>query len=352
MITELHLKNFQAHKNKVLKFTEGVNIIRGSSDSGKSAIIRAMIACITGKDFNSAYQTWGTSGPMEVSITIDGHTITRGRDAKSNYYLLDGKRFVALRGECPKEISDIFNINADQLNSQYDSFFLLSDTAGGVAKKIQAVCDLDSIAKINKAVTKSVNDTAVEERMISQKLADLEPRLKKLDSVVVLRRRYQRLLERKTYIEEQESLLDSYEQLKAGYEKLVVYENLAAAASLRPDLDQCVELLTSIKNKRSEREQLIRLQKNVERLSVKIERATKAESILKESKSIFVEIQKMQKTLQENEKRMKNFENLKMKYEKTTKAFEKAKKELKNLYIEREELFKEIKICPLCGANL
>ena len=352
MITKVRLKNFQAHKNRVLEFTEGVNIIRGSSDAGKSAIIRAMIACITGKDFNSAYQTWGTNGPMEVTIEIDGHVITRGRDAKSNYYILDGKKFAALRGECPKEISEIFNIGADQLNSQYESFYLLSETAGGVAKKIQAICDLDSIARISKVSTKAVSDATTEERIIERKLSDLEPRLQKLDDVIILRRRYQRLVERGEYLQEQEATLSSYEKLKAGYEKLVVYENLAAAASLRPDLDQCVELLTSIKNKRSEREQLIRLQKNVERLSMKIEKAAKAESTLKENKSIFVEIQKMQKSLQENEKRMKNFENLKVKYEKTTKVFEKAKKELKNLYIEREELFKEIKICPLCGASL
>lgn len=352
MITKIRLKNFQAHKNRVLEFTEGVNIIRGSSDAGKSAIIRAMIACITGKDFNSAYQTWGTNGPMEVTIEIDGHVITRGRDAKSNYYILDGKKFAALRGECPKEISEIFNIGADQLNSQYESFYLLSETAGGVAKKIQAVCDLDSIARISKVSTKAVSDATTEERIIERKLSELEPRLQKLDDVVILRRRYQRLVERREYLQEQEATLSSYEELKAGYEKLEDYENLARAAILRPEFNKCKALDESIKKNHSEHEQLLRLHRNVQRLSLKIEKAAIIENAMKEILSLFSEVQKIQKSIKENEKRYEEYENFLVKYENIVKKLEKSKKELKGLFEERDELFKEIKVCPLCGAEL
>lgn len=352
MITKVRLKNFQVHKNRVLEFTEGVNIIRGSSDAGKSAIIRAMIACITGKDFNSAYQTWGTNGPMEVTIEIDGHVITRGRDAKSNYYILDGKKFAALRGECPKEISKIFNIGVDQLNSQYESFYLLSETAGGVAKKIQAVCDLDSIARISKVSTKAVSDATTEERIIERKLSELEPRLQKLDDVVILRRRYQRLVERGEYLQEQESTLSSYEKLKAGYEKLEDYKNSARAAILRPEFNECAALDASIKKHRSEFEQLLTLRKNIDRISEKIKKAGTIASVFSELSAMKNDAEQSMQMLMLIEKKLGNFERLKIKYANVKRNLIKSRKELSEVLSERDELFKEIKVCPLCGAEL
>jgi len=42
MINSLTIQNFQSHKNTTLEFDNGINIIIGQSDSGKTAIIRAL----------------------------------------------------------------------------------------------------------------------------------------------------------------------------------------------------------------------------------------------------------------------------------------------------------------------
>jgi len=42
MIKKLILKNFQIHKKLVLEFDEKITVIKGSNDSGKSSIIRAI----------------------------------------------------------------------------------------------------------------------------------------------------------------------------------------------------------------------------------------------------------------------------------------------------------------------
>ena len=41
-ITKVHLENFQSHKNTSLEFDRGLNVILGNSDSGKTAILRAI----------------------------------------------------------------------------------------------------------------------------------------------------------------------------------------------------------------------------------------------------------------------------------------------------------------------
>ena len=41
-ITKLTLENFQSHKYTVINFDEGLNSIVGATDSGKTAIFRAL----------------------------------------------------------------------------------------------------------------------------------------------------------------------------------------------------------------------------------------------------------------------------------------------------------------------
>ena len=84
MIQKLNIQNFQSHKDTKLEFHPGVNVIIGQSDSGKTAIIRALRWLIWnrpgGDDFRS---DWG--GGTVVKIKIDAREIMRGKD-KENVY--------------------------------------------------------------------------------------------------------------------------------------------------------------------------------------------------------------------------------------------------------------------------
>jgi DNA repair exonuclease SbcCD ATPase subunit len=42
MILSLHLVNFETHKDSLIEFSPGMNVIRGSTDQGKSTIRRAL----------------------------------------------------------------------------------------------------------------------------------------------------------------------------------------------------------------------------------------------------------------------------------------------------------------------
>ena len=62
MIKSLHIQNFQSHKKTTLKFHKGINVVIGQSDSGKSAIIRALNWTINNmfdhKENFFPYQKW------------------------------------------------------------------------------------------------------------------------------------------------------------------------------------------------------------------------------------------------------------------------------------------------------
>ena len=152
MIKTLLIKHFQSHENTCLEFDKGVNIIVGSSDSGKTAIIRAlrwlkdnrpsgdaMRSNWCGKDNNTVVKIWATDPRFE-----DEHTsreIVKGE----NIYHLHAQTFKAFGTSVPDEVSRFINMSDINIQMQLDSPFLLSETPGAVAQHFNKVAKLDKI---------------------------------------------------------------------------------------------------------------------------------------------------------------------------------------------------------------
>jgi len=151
MIKQLKIKNFQSHKDSTFDFDAGLNIIAGQSDSGKSAVIRALNWVITNKpggdSFCSNFKK--KKEKTEVTITLDsGDTVKRIKGGTTNSYFLNDTEFKAMGQSVPDEISDIFNINELNNQSQHDSPFLLSESAGEVTRKLNKIVNLEVMDKV------------------------------------------------------------------------------------------------------------------------------------------------------------------------------------------------------------
>jgi DNA repair exonuclease SbcCD ATPase subunit len=87
-ITQVKLKNFQDHADTTIDFTNGINLIVGSSDAGKSAILRA-INLVFHNNFKR--DTYIRHGEKECSVSVkfsDGVEVTRIKGEDVNSYLL------------------------------------------------------------------------------------------------------------------------------------------------------------------------------------------------------------------------------------------------------------------------
>ena len=148
MIQKLHILNFQSHRDTALEFHPGVNVIVGASDSGKTAILRALRWLIwnrpNGEDFRS---DWG--GDTEVHLTVDDVEIRRVK-AKENGYAIqqpDGrwKVLLAFGTKVPEDIQKALNIDDTNLQKQFDSPFLISSSPGEVAGYFNGIAHLERI---------------------------------------------------------------------------------------------------------------------------------------------------------------------------------------------------------------
>lgn len=177
MITTLKIKNFQSHKRTLMEFHPGVNVIMGKSDSGKSAIRRAIQWVIHNRPSGDSFRsTWG--GDTSVELTTNGNVITRIKHEKLNGYLLNTQTFSAIKTDIPEEVSKALNMTEINLQTQFDRPFLLDISAGEVAKHFNKIAHLNKIdssrEKVESVIRKINQDIAVKEALIVQYTSEQE----------------------------------------------------------------------------------------------------------------------------------------------------------------------------------
>jgi DNA repair exonuclease SbcCD ATPase subunit len=129
----------------VVDFTDGVNVVIGATDAGKSAIFRALIWVLfnepNGDEFRSS---WG--GETEVSVEFTDGTVIRRVKGKKNQYFVNETEFVAFGAKPPEEVYQAHGFDRKlNIQGQADPFFLLQASAGEVARTFNQLANLEKI---------------------------------------------------------------------------------------------------------------------------------------------------------------------------------------------------------------
>lgn len=180
MIEKIELNNFQSHKETVLNLSDGINIIAGSSDSGKSAILRALNWIIYNRPVGDAFIShWADN--VKCEVVIDGNKVARIKNKKMNGYILNDKFLEAIRTDVPDEIITLLNIDDVNIQRQLDAPFLLSDTPGEVARFLNKIINLDVIDKVLFTVDKRKRETNDAFKKVTSEISNLEIDLNKYE---------------------------------------------------------------------------------------------------------------------------------------------------------------------------
>jgi exonuclease SbcC len=177
MIKEIHIENFQSHKNTTLKLSKGVNVITGSSDSGKTAIIRALTKLVWNKPSGDSFcSSWG--GKTAIEVFTDDLYLGYFKKGNDSEYILGDTHFKAFGTSVPEEIQAALNLTEINLQQQLDSPFLLSETSGNVAQYFNKIAKLDKIdtttQNVNKAIREINNDIKYQNEQLKKYKKELE----------------------------------------------------------------------------------------------------------------------------------------------------------------------------------
>jgi len=220
MIKSLKLHNFQSHQDTTLEFDPRVNVIVGASDSGKTAIIRALRWLRWNRPLGDEFRsTWG--GDTSVSIDLGEHEISRLRTKDFNGYVLGiNDVFEATKGDVPTEITDILNIGEINLQQQLDSPFLLSESPGAVAEHFNHVAHLDQIDLGLRNVQSWIRQLEQDIKSDERRRSELEEELKQFEhleqfevEVEVLEGLEQDMIQKINHKRQLQSIVDELNQI-------------------------------------------------------------------------------------------------------------------------------------------
>lgn len=160
MIQTLTVQNFQCHKQATLNFVPGVNIIAGTSDSGKSALLKALVWVLTNRPQGLGFRNFDCQKGdlMRVALDIGSWRIVRSRSESVNEYFLssgeetDGQKFVAMKTDVPSDIREAHGLTAINIQTQFQPHYLLSSSPAEVVKVLNEACDLSIIDKVLKGI--------------------------------------------------------------------------------------------------------------------------------------------------------------------------------------------------------
>jgi len=273
------IENFQSHENSILEFSDGLNVIVGPSDQGKSAIIRAIKWVLFNEPKGTDFIRHGASY-ARVSLSFsNGLTVVRERSrTKNRYVLIDEKGnesiFEGFGNEIPQEITDAHGISKVMLDSDIGSDLNISDQLEGPfllsesgAVRAKALGRLTGLHVIDKAM----RDTIADLRRESQSKDKTEKEIELLDKEL---EQYKNLDEIKQIIDDNERIIGELESKINKSERLIELKdkNILIAA----EYDKNVAFLQKLAGI----EEAVKLTEDADKILEKINRLTKIKQTL------------------------------------------------------------------------
>ena len=198
MISELHLENIQSHKVSTFEFSKGINVIIGSSNSGKTAVIRGLIYALHNVPLGTSMMRHGAKHMSSSVIFDEGWAVSHFRDSKKHVYELVNAEtehsFTAFGASVPEEIKAVIRMTDINIQSQLAPHFLVLDSPGQVAKFIRSSAGLDDIDSVVSAlhsrmlkVNQKIEMVDTQEKALFLEVTELEElNLPKLEKSVAL----------------------------------------------------------------------------------------------------------------------------------------------------------------------
>lgn len=182
MLDTIKIENFQSHEDTVLELHPILNVIVGSSDSGKTAIVRAMRWLVFNRPIGDAFRsTWG--GGTSVSVVIGGDTVSRIKRGSKNLYCLNGEELLGFGQTVPEDVQKLLQLDSINFQGQLDTSFLLSQHPSEVARFFNGIVGLNIVDAVISISQKRWLACNVQ---LKQALADVATHTESLTSFATL----------------------------------------------------------------------------------------------------------------------------------------------------------------------
>ena len=405
MIRKVTLKNFESHESSEIDFTEGLNLIIGQSNQGKSSIVRA-IAMVVANRFTIESVRTGTEF-CTVRIDTDKGFVQAERGESRNHWIVgtpDGqqKEYRNIGTTVPPEVPEILGMaervrgdikELPNIMFQLEKHYILSEidgkktTSNMIARMMDDAIGIGGLEELIKDIasdfatkkkelgTKNIQISEVRGKILDisifesyQKsveesrnlLREAESLNELLESAKSLSERLQKNRERFSQIKDYLVVSDGLEPLSDGLRKnLEHFKRISRAAQICRETQKLNSRLESSKP-------LTSLVKNVDSAIGKYKILVKARNtqarIQEITRRLSSSLPELDSQMEEYAKSLQNVTNaqkmlfdartLYKKIRKISNDFISKESSLKDAESRLESLKKTLGNCPLCGGKL
>lgn len=241
MLSELIIENFKSHKKTKLKFAEGLTLLVGKSQSGKSAALEAFCMLMENRPSGTRFMyRRKKKGTVKVTAVFDEEvevTIEKkisGKSADTIYTIHNDageeQKFRKVARTVPEEVLNVINIGSSNIQKQTDDSYLVESSKGEISREVGNFIGINAIQTAIKKVVTEMNEVKNEIKREKDSLEDAQEQIDKFKDLEKAKRNYivyQRASEEiKELREEVEKLVDFVKTTPRLEKKLKRYEGI------------------------------------------------------------------------------------------------------------------------------
>jgi len=190
VLRRIILENFMSHARTVIEPADGLTILVGPNNCGKSAVVSALQSLC----YNLTGDYMGRHGERETAVTVetdDGHTLTWRRKGSTVSYVIDGEEVHRLRGGVPDRLNELLHLPKVSTENAEDEFdihfgtqkapiFLINEPERRAAMFFAASSDAALLMQMQRRHTEKVKDSKRERDRLEKDLSRLDRELSAL----------------------------------------------------------------------------------------------------------------------------------------------------------------------------
>lgn len=175
VIERIIIEDFQCHERFEIDLDPRITVLTGPSDSGKTAVLRALSWLVFNRPQGDAFVRRGSAG-CSVDLEIDGQTVGRIRGDGSNLYRHERQDYKAFGREVPPDVQRLLNLGEVNFASQHEPAFWFSKSPGEVSRELNGIINLSLIDSTLANITQEVRKAKGEVEYTGQRFKDSEQR--------------------------------------------------------------------------------------------------------------------------------------------------------------------------------
>ncbi|MGE5611133.1 MAG: AAA family ATPase [Bacillota bacterium] len=192
MLRRITLENFMSHAHTVIDLADGLTVLVGPNNCGKSAVIEALRTVCT----NLPAEMLVRHGQREARITIetdDNHTIVWRRKGPTVSYIIDGREVHRLKGSVPDDLHDVLRL-PKVTTPQGDTFdihfalqkspmFLIDESGSKAAGFFSTSSDAEKLMQMQQRHREKVRNAKARHKDLTGEVERLAAQLQALSPV-------------------------------------------------------------------------------------------------------------------------------------------------------------------------